>query len=68
MRDKVTTALLALYILGSIYTFGYMFNRIECSEWRSSTGCADSKASGALVSAILWPLTLSVILQKGDTA
>lgn len=54
---------LFLYALGGVCMFGTIYHRTECFEFEKNS-CPDTKAAGALISAIFWPLSLSVIIQE----
>jgi hypothetical protein len=57
--------LVAAYLGGFVFTFGKMFNRVECL---SEISCPDYKIAGSLMAAMFWPLTLSAIAQEGGDA
>lgn len=52
-----------LYALGGICMFGTTYHRTECFRYEGNS-CPSTKATGALISAIFWPLSLSVIIQE----
>ena len=52
-----------LYALGGVCMFGTIYHRTECFKYEGES-CPSTKAAGALISAIAWPLSLSVIIQE----
>lgn len=54
---------IVLYALGGICMFGTIYHRTECFSYEGNS-CPSTKATGALISAIFWPLSLSVIIQE----
>lgn len=52
-----------LYAIGGIWMFGTIYHRTSCFSFEGNS-CPDTKAASALISAIVWPLSLSVILQE----
>lgn len=54
---------LILYALGGVCMFGTIYHRTECFKYEGNS-CPGTKATGALISAIFWPLSLSVIIQE----
>lgn len=60
---KTLPITLIFYILGSIWMFGTIYHRTSCFEFEKNS-CPETKAAGALISAIVWPLSLSVIIQE----
>lgn len=53
----------ALYVLGGVWMFGTVYHRTACFDFEGES-CPDTKAAGALISAIAWPLSASVIIQE----
>lgn len=49
------------YALAGVATFGHTFNRMTC-EFEIS--CTDFKVAGSLLAGMVWPLTVSVLLQE----
>lgn len=62
MKRALPIALI-LYALGGICMFGTMYHRTSCFEFEKGS-CPETKAAGALLSSIVWPLSLSVIIQE----
>ena len=62
MRRIIPIAIV-LYALGAIAMFGTVYHRTSCFRYEGSS-CPSTKATGALISAMFWPLSLSVIIQE----
>lgn len=62
MRLAIPIAL-TFYAIGAVVMFGTMYHRTSCFSYEGNH-CPDTKASGALIAAIVWPLSLSAILQE----
>lgn len=62
-------AFAAIYLTGVIITFGQAWNGTQCEERKPGEirliSCEEFRANVSVLSSILWPLYLSVKLQKG---
>lgn len=59
---RITIAV--FYAICAIIAFGVAFHRTECLFGESRNQCNDLRVMSSLLSAIAWPLYLSVIVQE----
>lgn len=63
-KKRLLICAAAVYAVAGIYTFGFIYNRMDCLT-KPTTECADYKAAASLLAAVFWPLTISAIAQEG---
>jgi len=67
MRKVIITIAAVLYAAGAVFTFGVVWNRIECPvggtgwEWQCQE---DARVLSAVLMSIAWPLALSAVAQE----
>ncbi|MCB5201707.1 hypothetical protein LH464_04340 [Neorhizobium sp. T786] len=64
MKAVPLIALGIAYVCGAVFTFGLVWNRIQCVEKPGLT-CTEVRVASSLASATGWPLALSAIYQEG---
>lgn len=67
MRKAIITTAAGIYAAGAIFTFGVVWNRIECPvggtgwEWQCQD---DARVISAVLMSVAWPLALSAVAQE----